>query len=110
VFKESRMDKTQAYKKEFEAKLAETRATIDLLKARAKGASAKVELEAKKQIEDLELAFDHLKQESSRLAEKAAESFDRAKRDLDQKWDAYVTRVGVLRKRLSDKESDSDSD
>jgi hypothetical protein len=100
------MDKTQAYKKEFEAKLAETRTTIDLLRARAKGASAKVELEAKKQIDDLELAFEHLRQEASHLAEKAADSFDRAKQDLDQKWDAYITRVGVLRKRLSAKDSE----
>ena len=77
------MDKG-AYRKKAEAKIEEQLAKLDQLRAQAKGASADAQLEAGKQINDLESALKAAQRKLEDLGDAAEDAWEDAVKGFDR--------------------------
>ena len=78
-------DKT-AYTRKLEAEIEEWNAEIDLLRAKAKSASADAQLDYEQQIDDLKSKRDEMEVKLQELNDASAGAWEDVKRGVDRAW------------------------
>ncbi len=86
----------QAYKQKTEAQLDEMKAKLDVLRARAAGASADAKVEMAKKVDDLSDAYDSAKQRLAEMADSGEDMWDEAKVRFEGAWDTAQKRLSQL--------------
>ena len=94
------MDKG-AYRKKAEAKLEEQQAKLDQLRAKAKGAGADAQIEADKQIGDLEKALKTARRKLEDLGDAAEDAWEDAAKGIDRAWEDVSEGAKKLLSRFS---------
>ena len=77
----------EAYQQKAEAKLAEHKAEIDKARAKAKGASADVRLDAEKQVGKLEASYEATKKKLDDLKDAGEDAWEDIAKGLDKAWE-----------------------
>jgi hypothetical protein len=80
------MSEKKLYQQKMEAKLDEWKAEVDLLKAKASGASANAKLKLNQQVKDLEAKIGQGKAKVAELANASEESWDSIKEGIESAW------------------------
>ena len=76
----------QSYVKKLQAKLDEWSAEIDKLKAKAEGASADVQIEYNKQVNELQEKQKAANDKLAELKEASGDTWEELKNDMDSMW------------------------
>lgn len=87
------MSMKEAYAQKLDARLAELRAEIDRLKARADGASADAQLEYYKEIEKLRSMQDHANDKLRELQEAGDDAWEDLKLGAESAWESLSSAV-----------------
>lgn len=95
-------DKKKLYEQKIAAQLAEWRADIDKLQARAKGASADARLKYAKQIDKLELKYGEGKSKLKEIAESTEEAWESIKDGADSLWDTMKSTFAEIKDKFKD--------
>ena len=92
-------DKT-AYTRKLEAEIEEWNAEIDLLRAKAKSASADAQLDYEQQIEDLKSKRDEMEGKLQELNDASAGAWEDVKRGVDRAWKDMSAAVDAAASRF----------
>ena len=95
------MEKKKAYQQKAQAKLAEKRADIDKVKAKAKGASADAKIEASKAVDELESKYQVAKKKLDLLVDAGEDAWEDIAKGFDNAWDDVSGAVKKVFARLS---------
>ena len=100
------MGDKELYQQKMQAQLDELRAKLDILKARAAGASADAQLELNKQVAAMESRIEEGKMKLSQLAESSDEAWDTMKAGFESAWDSLKTAAGEAAAKFKDSDAD----
>lgn len=93
------MDKQDAYRAKFEAKIEEQQAKLAQLKAKAKGGAADAQLEAHEQVEKLEAMITEMKGKLGELADAGEGAWEELSVGFEKAWGEISSAAeGVLKK------------
>ena len=92
-------DKT-AYTRKLEAEIEEWNAEIDLLRAKAKSASADAQLDYEQQIDDLKSKRDEMEGKLQELNDASADAWEDVKRGVDRAWKDMSAAVDAAASRF----------
>jgi len=82
------MDTKETYKQKMEAKLELVQAHLEILKAKAKGASADMKSTYTKEIETLEKNYSTVKSKLVVLGEIGSGTWEHLKKDIEHSWNS----------------------
>ena len=82
------MDTKDAYKQKIEAELELVKANLDALKAKAKSASADMQITQSKEIESIEENYAQVQAKLSELGEVGEGAWEHLKTDIQKSWDS----------------------
>jgi hypothetical protein len=86
--KENTMSTKDAYKQKIEAELELVQANLDVLKAKAKNATADIRINYSKEIESLESNYAKVKSKLGELGEIGEGAWEHLKEDIEDSWDS----------------------
>lgn len=95
-------DKKKLYEQKIAAQLAEWRADIDKLQAKAKGASADARLKYAKQIDKLEVKYSEGRSKLKEIAESTEEAWESLKDGADSLWDTMKSTFAEIKGKFKD--------
>jgi hypothetical protein len=81
------MNTKDAYKQKIEAELELVKANIEVLKAKAKSASADMQIANAQEIETLEKNYNIVQSKLSELGEAAEGAWEHLKKDIEKSWE-----------------------
>jgi hypothetical protein len=82
------MNTKDAYKQKIEAKLELVKANLDVLKAKAKNATADIRIKHSKEIERLESNYEKVQSKLAELGEVGEGAWEHLKKDIENSWDS----------------------
>lgn len=82
------MDTKDAYKQKIEAELELVKANLDALKAKAKSASADMQITQSKEIDSIEKNYAQVQAKLSELGEVGEGAWEHLKADIQKSWDS----------------------
>ena len=97
------MGDIEVYQQKMKAQLDQWKAQIDLLKAKASGASADAQLEMNKQIKSLESKVDDGKAKLSALTEASEEAWQSMKEGVESAWSSLKSAFSEAADKFKDR-------
>ena len=82
------MNTRDAYKQKIESELELVKANLEVLKARAKSASADIQIANAQEIETLEENYNIVQSKLSEIAEVSEGAWEHLKKDIEKSWDS----------------------
>ncbi len=87
------MGMKQNYEKKLQAQLDEWAAEIDKLKAKAKNASADVQIEYNEQVNELQKKQKEANEKLTELKQSSEDTWEELKEDMDSTWDSLEKKL-----------------